>query len=174
MVVLRATQKLLKVLHTTASPSDFSDTALGDWYINRIVVARQALLLCVAANSLLAMITPAREVKNLPQHFPELVQNRLQRLGADQTTVDAEVAAMQAVMVGKTQDRSVVGTMVDFAKVIPYYLPIGGWDMEYLEIAEDKLAETPCRCGRAQATIWPGRDSLRLLQTRWQPVGDVH
>jgi hypothetical protein len=31
MVVLRGTQKLLKVLQATAAPSDVSDTALGDW-----------------------------------------------------------------------------------------------------------------------------------------------
>ena len=134
MVVLRGTQKLLKVLQATATPSDVSDTALGDWYVNRIVVDRQPLLLCVAANSLLAVIAPAQNVKSLPLHFSELVANRLRRLGAEKNAIDAELAAMQPVCVGKTRDRSVVGTMVDFDKVLPYYLPASDWDTEDLKL----------------------------------------
>ena len=92
----------------------------------------------------------------------------------EQNTIEAELVAMQPVCVGKTQNRSIVGTMVDFAKVLPYYLPASGWGMEDLKMAEDKLAETPSRCGRAQATIWPGRDSMILLRTRWLSAGGVH
>jgi hypothetical protein len=174
MVVLRGTQKLLKALQATAAPSDTSDTALGDWYVNRVVIDRQPLLLCVAANSLLSVIAPARNVKHLPLYFPELVAKRLCRLGVKRNAIDAELAAMQPVCVGKTQDRSIVGTMVDFAKVLPYHLPAIGWDLEDLMLAEDKLAETPCRCGQAQATIWPGRDTMKLLETRWLSVDGMH
>lgn len=175
MVVLRGTQKLLKVLPATVAASEeVSDTALGDWYINRIVIDRQPLLLCVAANSLLSVIAPARSVKALPLYFPELVAARLQRLEADKNSIDAELCAMQPVHVVKTQDRSVIGTMVDFAKALPYYLSVNAWDATDLRMAEDKLADTPCRCGRAQSTIWPGRESLTLLETRWLSVGGVH
>ena len=45
VVVLRGTRKLLKLLKATADLSDGSDTALGDWYINRIVIDSQPLLL---------------------------------------------------------------------------------------------------------------------------------
>jgi hypothetical protein len=87
----------------------------------------------VAANSLLSVIAPARNVKSLPLHFSEPVANRLRRLGAEKNAIDAELAAMQPVCVGKTRDRSVVGTMVEFAKVLPYYLPASGWDTEDLK-----------------------------------------
>ena len=174
MVVLRGTRKLLKLLQPTAAPYDVSDTALGDWYVNRVVIDRQPLLLCVAANSLLSVIAPARNVKSLTSYFPQLVGNRLRRLGAASNAIHAEIAAMQPVHVGKTQDRSVVGTMVDFARALPYYLLESGWDMEDLKLAEDRLAETPCRCGRAQATVWPVLETTMLLETRWLAVGGMH
>src|SRR3972149_6891191 len=57
MVVLRATQKLAKVLPPSADAAAESDTALGDWYVNRLIVDRQPLLLLVSARSLLAIVT---------------------------------------------------------------------------------------------------------------------
>lgn len=61
MLVLRGTQKLLQLLPPTADQSDLSDTALGDWYVNRIVIDRRPLLLCVSSKSLLSVIAPARD-----------------------------------------------------------------------------------------------------------------
>src|SRR5436305_374599 len=41
MVILRRTQRLARVLSTNADAGDASDTALGDWYVNRLVVDRR-------------------------------------------------------------------------------------------------------------------------------------
>lgn len=53
MVVLRATRKLLAILPGTRPPPARSDTAPGDWYVNRLVVDRRPLLLLVSGSSLL-------------------------------------------------------------------------------------------------------------------------
>ena len=53
MVVLRATKKVLKLLPKASSMAVTSTTALGDWYINRIVVDRHPLLLLVSSSWLL-------------------------------------------------------------------------------------------------------------------------
>jgi hypothetical protein len=63
VVVLRATQKVLRLLPQPRHIPGASDTALGDWYVNRIVIARQPLLLLVSEKSLLSVLTPARDVK---------------------------------------------------------------------------------------------------------------
>lgn len=173
MVVLRATQKVLKSLPRSANDNDVSDTALGDWYVNRIVVDRQPLLLFVSSKSLLAMLAPARNVKRMPEQFPIMVADRLRRLGVDRNLVDSEVNAMKIVRVGRTQDRSVTGTMVDFAKALPYYLPEAAWDARDLRLAEDRFAETPCRCTRSD-TIWPYRDTVKLLDGRWRSPVVLH
>jgi hypothetical protein len=145
MVVLRATHKVLKMMPQTASSAEASDTALGDWYVHRIVVDRKPLLLFVSSESLLAILTPARDVKTLPGRFPGIVADRLGRPAVDRDLVDAEAAAMSTVRVGRTRDRSVLGQMVDFAKAIPYYLPVDGWDASDLRATEERLGETPCR-----------------------------
>jgi len=168
MVVLRATKKVLSKLPTTDSTVGASDTALGDWYVNRLVVDRQPLLLLVSARSLLSIIAPARDVRTLPSRLGALVATRLRRLGIAGTLIDAEVAAMEPVIVAVTQDRSVLGSMVDFAKAIPVYLPIGGWDLTTLPFIESRLAETPCRVSdRHESAIFPERAAPDLLAARW-------
>jgi hypothetical protein len=52
MVVLRPTQKLQRALPVTAAKDVESDTALGDWYLNRLVVDRRPLLLLVSRKGL--------------------------------------------------------------------------------------------------------------------------
>jgi hypothetical protein len=146
-----------------------SDTALGDWYANRITVDRQPLLLLVSSRSLLAIVTPARAIRELPDRLPGLVAERLQRLGIERELVDAEAAAIAPVRVGRTLDRSVLGSLVDFAKAIPVYLPIDGWDATVLPFVEAKLAHTPCRSsGRYQDVIWPDKATPALLEERWK------
>ena len=167
MVILRATGKVLRALPKTVKDGDVSDTALGDWYVNRIVVDRQPLLLLVSSNSRLALLTYAKEVRKLPERFPSLVAERLRRLGVPRAVIDAELDVMGSVKVGATKDRSVTGQMVDFAKAIPYYLPINGWDSEMLKEAEDKLSVTPCLSSKSfESTIFPDRKTAELLQLR--------
>jgi hypothetical protein len=168
MVVLRATQKLRSKLPTVRGAAAASDTALGDWYVNRLVVDRQPLLLLVSSSSLLSILTPVRDVRTLPQRLPTLVANRLRGLGIGRALIDAGIAVMDPVIVAGTQDRSVLGSMVDFGKAIPVYLPIGGWDLTDLQVVEARLAETPCRVsGSFDATIFPVRATPDLLASRW-------
>jgi len=169
MVILRATQKVLKSIPRSLKGEGSSDTALGDWYVNQIVVDRQPLLLFVSSTSLLAILAPARNVKTLPGRLSTLISERLRRLGIEDHLIDSEMRVMQDVQVGSTQDRSVTGTMVDFAKALPYYLPIDGWSNSELQSVEDRLSETPCRCSRSyEDTIWPLEVTHRLLKERWQ------
>jgi hypothetical protein len=74
MVVIRPTQKLRSALPAT-QPVEPSDTALGDWYVNRLVVDRRPLLLLVSSESLLPVLVPATHVRELPQHLEDLVPN---------------------------------------------------------------------------------------------------
>ena len=168
MVVLRATRKVLRALPVSGSDCSKSDTALGDWYVNRLVVDRQPLLLLVSSESLLTLVIPARSVRTLPNRLSALVDARLRRLGVADDLIHAEVAAMDRVCVRPTASRSVVGSMVDFAKSIPYHLSADGWDMTALPLVEEKLAHIPCRVmGRFEDTIWPDRKTCELLTEAW-------
>ncbi|MEX2197432.1 MAG: hypothetical protein WD886_01370 [Burkholderiales bacterium] len=136
--------------------------------MNRIVIDRQPLLLLLSSRSLLAILEPAKELRTLPHRLSNLVEGRLKRLPISSHIVACEVSATREVAVGKTEDRSVVGQMVDFAKALTFYLPETQWGPADLRHAEERFAETPCRCGGPDKdVIWPERTAIRLLKATW-------
>lgn len=169
MVILRPTQKLRRALPTGADVDAESDTALGDWYVNRLVVDRRPLLLLVSSQGLLPLLTPARDVGALPAKLPSLVAAALRRLDVADAIVAQEVAAMSPVIIAPTRDRSVRGIMVDTAKSVPYHLERGQWDELTLPFVEARLAQTPWHAGkRGSEVVFPSRDVPRLLDARWR------
>jgi hypothetical protein len=172
MVLLRATQRVLRQLPPMSPEFGESDTALGDWYVNRLVVDRRPLLLLVSSHSLLPMVVPAREVRTLPNPLPGLVRDRLLRQGIPVDQVEAEVRAMNPVVVSATRDRSVIGTLNEFTKDVPYHLPVNGWSESDLAMIELHMSEMPCRVSRRfEDTICPDRKTPELLAARWAPGG---
>ena len=170
MVFLRATQKVLRNLPPVSSSGSSSDTALGDWYVKRMVVDRVPLLLLVSSKSLLPLVLRAQEVRSLPERLPDLVGARLRRLGVPIEFVEAEVAAMSPVEVAKTIDRSVLGVLVDFGKLLYHILP-EVWNEDDFRRMEARLAETPCFAGRGfDQVVVPRRTAPELLLARWGSV----
>lgn len=168
MVILRPTRKLRELVPASLDSGTVSSTALGDWYANRIVVGRQPLVLLVSSLSLLPVLVRARGVKKLPDRLPKIVESRMLRMDVPAEWVAYEVQAMTPILVAKTVDRSVVGTLVDFAKLIPYYLPEPGWDDDAMREVEDRLSETPCRVARGGDHVIFPRDRARdLLEATW-------
>ena len=168
MVILRPTRRLRELTPKSLDSGLSSDTALGDWYANRIVVDRQPLLLLISSLSLLPVLIGAREVRTLPSHLPDIVGGRLLRMGIEAMWVSCEVEAMTPLLVAKTADRSVLGSVVDFAKSIPFYLPQGGWGDYALFGVEDRLSETPCRVARrSDEVIFPRDKTPELLKAKW-------
>ncbi len=175
MVVLRGTKKVLRYLSAPIESPGESATALGDWYANRIVVGRQPILILVSAKSLLSVLVPARDVRGFPDRLAGVVSDRLQRLGVDKGLVESEVLAMDSVVVAKTCDRSVLGTMNDFAKSIPFYLNSRYWDETSLGTVEARLEDTPCRASKGfSECIFPDRKARELLVEKWKSSGNVN
>ena len=168
MVILRPTRKLNSLLPATEVIPTSSDTALGDWYVNRVVVDRQPLLLLVSSTSLLPMLIPAQNVRGLPARLAALVEARLRRCGLDDRTIAAETLAMASVAVGPTVERSVLGIMVDFAKAVPYHLEPGQWGETTLRIVEERLAATPCHAALSwDRVIFPEKKAPEVLRAKW-------
>lgn len=167
MVVLRPTRRLRGLLPTVVT-SVTSDTALGDWYVNRIVVARQPLLLLLSTSSLLAIVLPARDVRSLPIRLASVVAERLRRLGVEEELIAAEVHAMERVVTAPTGDRSILGNLVDLAKIIPYYFEKGFGAGQELAGLEDWLEKRPSHAATVAAPyVFPDRHAMALLRARW-------
>jgi len=167
MVVIRATQKVRRYLPKSLDHPGESDTALGDWYVNRIVVDRKPLLILVSSASLLSILTPARSVRTLPSRLPGLVRDRLRRLRVSAKNIDAEVDAMSESAVSPTQSRSIVGTMVEFGRLVPHYLPKERWDASDLVYAESQLETVPSHLpGDKRNFVRPGDLAVRCMEKR--------
>jgi hypothetical protein len=135
--------------------------------VNRLIVNRQPLLLFVSAESLLPVLLPARNVRDLPAHIGDIVARRLARLRVPHALIDAERRAMAPVYIGATLDRSVLGIMVDFAKGVPHFLS-RGFDNAAIARAEDQLGRTPCHAGKAaDRVVFPDRKAPALLIAKW-------
>jgi len=167
MVIIRPTKKLHSQL-PIREVSGRSDSALGDWYVNRVVVARQPLLLLVSSTSLLPMVVPARDVRSLPDRLPALVETRLHRLGMHADLIAAELRSMVPVVTATTVDRSILGTLNDFAKAMPYYLDSVTPGPKSLAGLEAWLEQTPCHSASiGDRVVFPDRKAPEVLGTKW-------
>ncbi len=168
MIILRATQKVLRHLPPPVASPGESDTALGDWYVNRIMVGRKPILLLVSARSLLPALVPARDVRSLPDRLAEIVANRLRSLGVPSLLIERELSAMDSVLLAKTKDRSVLGFMNDFGQVLPFYFDSDDSIDALLASVEARLEETPCHAGRRQSqSFFPAQKAVELIWSKW-------
>jgi hypothetical protein len=116
MYTLRCTQRLLKRLRADVTPSVHPPTtALGDWYANVLYVGRAQLVLCVSERSLLSVLVQAKAPRELPLRVRDAVESILHRLRIPEPAIQREVAAMSDVLVGRTLNRSVLGSMNEIA-----------------------------------------------------------
>ena len=166
-VLLRATQKVLRNLSPPSAVESPEDTALGDWYATRVVVDRVPILIVISSRSLLALLMRAKDTRSLPDRLPDLVRVRLRRLGLPSDLIEAECQAMDPVSVAKTADRSVLGILVDFGKLLPHLLPDPWNEGDFIDV-EARLGEMPCFAGRRLGeSIFPADETKRLLNERW-------
>src|SRR5207244_3984031 len=90
---------------------------------------------------LLPVLVPARNAKSLPARLPEVVAEVLSAIGIADAAIRREVAEMSRVVLGRTSDRRVLGSMSDFAFMLKFHLDDGGTLLD----AALELAESPCK-----------------------------
>jgi hypothetical protein len=116
MVVLRCTRKLLMRLKQVGDlPPVESTTRLGDWYGNILWIGRRQHLLFISERSRLPVVLPITESKRLGTVFPDAVCERLAIVGVTAEDIADERARMSDVAFGPTRNRSLLGTLNDFA-----------------------------------------------------------
>jgi hypothetical protein len=122
MTTLRCTAKAFKRFKLVAEESPPPSTGkLGDWYVNLLNVERHRLVLCVAENSLLPVIVPAKQAE-FPAKLADHIQRMLHVVGVSSDLVTQEIEALGDVRIGKTISRSVLGVMNDYKRMAWYYL----------------------------------------------------
>ena len=143
MVVLRCTQKLLARLKRAEVPADVaSTTRLGDWYGNILQIGRRQHLLFISERSRLPVVIPIREAKRLEAVFPDAVCDVLAAAGISAEDIADERSRMSEISFGRTNNRSLLGTLNDFAFIAQH----GNANRDEPESPEDPmrfLAQTP-------------------------------
>jgi len=123
MVTLRCTKKLRDKLPASApnAPSNQpSTTALGDWYITILHTRPKHLLLCVSERSRLAVLFPAAPLATFVPRFRQALAQVLRASVIPEASIATELDEMMSFQFGPTQNRSLVGTMVEYVKTLEY------------------------------------------------------
>ena len=88
---------------------------LGDWYGNVLQLGRRQHLLFISERSRLPVLISIHESKRLASVFPDAVCERLAIVGVIAEDIAEERGRMSEVAFGRTRNRSLLGTMNDFA-----------------------------------------------------------
>lgn len=116
MVVLRCTRKLLVRLKRTEARADLpSTTRLGDWYGNILQIGHRQQLLFISERSRLPVVIAIRASKRLEMIFPDAVCAVLVAVGIADECIAEERSRMSEIGFGPTMNRSLLGTLNDFA-----------------------------------------------------------
>ncbi len=126
--MLRCTAKLLKELAVPKSKVyEFLqlDDSLGSWYANIIFISRKKCLLFVNEKTLFAFIIPGikkSDLKNIKDLFIENLTLNFNYIGIEQSTIKIIIDSYKEIEIGKTTNRSVLGSMIDYAKCYKYQI----------------------------------------------------
>jgi len=143
MTTIRCTGKLMKRMgiRDPGEPPP-PENVLGDWFANILYTRQGHYILLVSERSLLPVLTTARDLDGLVSRFMRQLDEMLSALGVRQGLIDRELSQMEPIHFGRTNSRSVLGTMNDFVQMFKYMLP-GGQDLTVLDWSLH-LAKVPC------------------------------
>lgn len=116
MVVLCCTQQLLHRLKRLDDKARVtSTTRLGDWYGNIIRMGNRHVLLFISARSRLPVLIPVRQANKLRTILPDAMSDMLAWMRVPKDVIAEEREQMSEVAFGRTNSRSLLGTMNDYA-----------------------------------------------------------
>ena len=143
MMSFRCTRELLKTMKLLrpAEPPP-PTTILGDWYCHLFYSRHAHFVLLVSEKSRLPILVPRRELSNIESFFIREVAGYLERIGITREAIEKEIHGMNQMAFGPIHNRSMVGSINDFAYHLRYALESNP-TATYQEIYES-LAQIPC------------------------------
>lgn len=142
MFVVHGTRKLLDRLKApSASATEPSTTTMGDWYATTLPWRPQVALF-VNERTLLPVLLPLAPAATLISRFPSVLEEMLDTYGLDAAFIEHEISEMDQHRLAPTSNRSLVGSMNEFATLAGHYRSSKGAD-DLLGISR-WLSEVPC------------------------------
>lgn len=119
MLIVRPVGALAKRMNVKLRENSSESTGiLGDWFAQGMVLDRQQLILCVSKNGRLPVLMHAAPYASFPERFAEELKSVLLNLRISPEKVDAELSQMTPVILAKTNDRSILGSMKEFKNIL--------------------------------------------------------
>jgi hypothetical protein len=143
MVIVRCTRKLLQRVGPPAKLGPASTTLLGDWYGTYLPWRPRQVALFVNERTLLPVLVPLAPAGTLLGRFPDQFAAVLAAHQIPESVASAEVAATREAWLSTTSNRSVVGSMNEFAFLAEANRR-GEQPVTDLVDLSVKLARTPC------------------------------
>jgi hypothetical protein len=160
MVALRCTKKLLARVGPPQEVSEPATTILGDWYACPLAVGHQRFVLLISEYSRLPVLMAGRDLRHLAANFPNALAAVLWGLGIAAVAIQGELEASREAVIAKTNSRSHLGTLNDFANLLRWQLH-GQGDPDLIQAAVE-LSHTPVAASTRQA-FFPDQLTRQLL-----------
>ncbi|CAG4904303.1 DUF6933 domain-containing protein [Paraburkholderia gardini] len=141
MFYLHCTQKLLKRLNPEVVEIGRSTTTLGNWYAT-VLPWKPQIAMLVNERTLVPALMPLAPAADLTKRFPGALADILAAHGVPDSFIESEISQMQAIKYARTQNRSIVGIMTQFAYLAEAYR-VGDKNNDLIALSL-RLAHTPC------------------------------
>jgi hypothetical protein len=165
VVIVRATRKLLQRLgRTPVADGEDSTTLLGDWYATLLPWPPRQLALLVNERTLLPVLLPLAPAATLLDRLPDHVSEVLHAHRAPERLIAAETQHMRPGRVAPTANRSIVGSMNEFAYLADVYRSDYPAGPDLLELSL-RLSTVPCGPLYSRH-VSPDRELAALLRDR--------
>jgi len=118
VIVVRCTSKLLDRLKVDVRTDPGTSTGLlGDWYAT-VVRARQQFVLAISGATLLPIVVTGRDLRSFPARVASTLAEVLAVYGVPAEVIERECAAMAEVRYARANDRSTVGVLTEFQRLL--------------------------------------------------------
>ena len=132
MAVLRCTRKLLKELRVKDAdlvPESETPSLLGDWYAHILFIERRKCVLFTHADTLFSfaevgLCRPAFD--RIGDVFRNRLEESLREEGVPADRVDMVLMEYEHLPLGRTESRSILGSMNDFAHHLKWHMASKG------------------------------------------------
>jgi hypothetical protein len=122
VIIVRCTAKLLERLPASEPRCTASTSRLGDWYATLIRIRRGHFVLAMARQALLPVVVAGRDIRTFPCRLADPVAAMLESYGVSAEAVAREREAMRDVLYARTDDRSNVGVLTEFQRLLAFDL----------------------------------------------------
>lgn len=143
MFVVHGTKKFLDRVAPSPplEPAEQSTTRLGAWYAT-VLFWQPQVALFVNELTLLPLLVPLAPAATVINRMPQTAAAAFAALGLSEVFIALELSEMSQHRVAKTNNRSVLGSMNDFAYLADAYRT--SKDAADLVALSLRLAQTPC------------------------------